>query len=153
MNRHRLIYMADLTEIPTETAHPPSIAGIRSPSTNSFDQIITDFPELLIPRFQPTDANKHGIEHHIVTTGPPLHARARRLDTDKLAAAKAEFSKMEQLGIIRRSSSPWAFPLHMVEKPGGGWRPCSDFRQPQQCHRQRPLSHTSKILTLTYLVR
>ena len=110
--------MPDLTEIPTETAHPPSVSGIRTPSNNEFDLVITDFPELLIPRFTPTDANKHGVEHHIVTTGPPLHARARRLDTDKLAAAKAEFTKMEQLGIIWRSSSPWASPLHMVKKPG-----------------------------------
>ena len=48
---------------------------------------------------------------------------------EKLAAAKAEFAKMEQLGIIHRSSSPWASPLHMVEKPGGGWRHCGDFRR------------------------
>ena len=86
MNRRRLVCMSDLTEIPTETAHPPSVSGIRTPSNNEFDQVITDFPELLIPRFKPTDANKHGVEHHIITTGLPLHVRARRLDTDKLCS-------------------------------------------------------------------
>ena len=28
---------------------------------------------------------------------------------------------------IRRSSSPWASPIHVVTKPGGSFRPCDDY--------------------------
>ena len=71
---------------------------------------------------------RHGVEHHIVTTGPPVYAKARRLDPVKLQAAQEEFRQMEAAGIIRRSSSAWASPLHMVEKSDSCWRPCGDYR-------------------------
>jgi hypothetical protein len=70
---------------------------------------------------------KHKTLHHINTTGPPATARFCRLDAAKLAAAKAEFSKLEKDGIIRRSSSNWSAPLHMVMKPDGTWRPCGHY--------------------------
>jgi hypothetical protein len=68
------------------------------------------------------------VEHHIRTSGPPNASRFRRLDAEKLAAAKAEFLQLEKDGIVRRSDSPWSSPLHMVRKADGTWRPCGEFR-------------------------
>jgi hypothetical protein len=58
---------------------------------------------------------KHDIKHHLITTGPPIASKFRRLDGEKLAAAKAEFDRMEAEGIVQQSTSPWSSPLHMVQ--------------------------------------
>lgn len=60
--------------------------------------------------------------HHIVTKGPPVYARLRRLMSDKLS--RCEFDHT----IIRPLTWSWPLPFHLVSKKAVNyWRSSGDF--------------------------
>ncbi|KAG8182035.1 hypothetical protein JTE90_013965 [Oedothorax gibbosus] len=71
----------------------------------------------------------HDTVHHIITKGPPVTARPRRLHPKSHDAVKAEFEFLLSQGIIRPSKSPWSSPLHVVPKQDSTVRPVGDYRR------------------------
>lgn len=64
--------------------------------------------------------------NHILTMGPPISERTRRLAPEKLSVVKAYFQCLQKEGKSQPSSATWATPLHMTLKKYGGWRVCGD---------------------------
>ena len=126
---HTLGLLVDLDDFSTVTGkvfpdHPFRVNAVN----NVYTALLDERPELTTLAFNPAKT-KHGVQHHIPTEGPPVYARARRLAPDQLVAAKAEFDKLQKLGIVRRSKSAWASALQSVRKPDGSLRLCGDYRR------------------------
>lgn len=98
-NTHESIRLCHTAEIANVTNTPKTVPA-------EFSKLLNEHSSIAKPDFHlPTV--RHGVFLHIPTTGPPVSAKPRRLHPDKMKIAKAEFRKMEQMGIIRRSNSPW----------------------------------------------
>jgi len=60
---------------------------------------------------------------------PPVKMKPYRTPLNKRAVIDNAVDEMLEAGIIRRSRSPWSFPVVVVDKKDGCKRFCVDFRQ------------------------
>jgi len=128
VRQRQLLHQPSQTRIPA-TSHPGSRMQVsRIVQSNEFYNLFEEFPGLTS-----LDSNAVvgvTVEHHIETTGAPVHSRCRRLSPEKLEAAKTLIMELLKLGILRPSKSPWASPMHLVPKDApesGKWRLCGDY--------------------------
>ncbi|XP_063993916.1 uncharacterized protein LOC135171362 [Diachasmimorpha longicaudata] len=78
-----------------------SIKTLQATSTSEWTEILKEFPAITRPDGK-LKATAHQTKHYIKTSpGPPVSCRFRRLLPDKLKLAKAEFTKMVQIGTAR----------------------------------------------------
>ncbi|GBM05391.1 Transposon Ty3-G Gag-Pol polyprotein [Araneus ventricosus] len=95
---------------------------------SEYSELLRKFNEITQLNSFPKDAIKHDTVHYIPTVGPPVSARARRLNPAQLKIAKQEFEYLLEKGICRPSKSNWASPLHMVAKGTSDCRSTGDYR-------------------------
>ncbi|XP_066589575.1 uncharacterized protein [Prorops nasuta] len=101
-----------------------STVEYNSPYANLLQEFIEITRVKTVPYLKVTE-----FAHRIVTNGPPVTERPRKLAGEKAKAAKAEIQRLLDAGICRPSSSPWASPIHMVKKKNETWRLCGDYRK------------------------
>ncbi|GFV66711.1 retrovirus-related Pol polyprotein from transposon 297 [Trichonephila clavipes] len=92
-----------LMDVETSLFTPCVFSNIVQPS-HSFKNVLSEYPDLSNPSLISKSAS-HGTVHHIITTGPPVTARPRRLLPKLYYAMKVEFEFLLAQGIIRPSKS------------------------------------------------
>lgn len=122
-------------EPPQRTSHHGTVALTVQPGTSPRIQaLLNEFHDLFAESLEglppvPLQVDDLKVAHHIVTVGPPRSCVPRRFNPEKNRIVEQEIEDMLRQGIIRPSSSPWASPVHLVQKAENKWRLCGDYRR------------------------
>ena len=99
-----------------------------------YQRMIQKRPQLLDPSFKKKEPI-HKVYHRIDTADhSPCKAKRRPILANSAKAEKGKkvWDQMIKDGIIEKvqpsTNTDWSSALHLADKPGGGVRPCPDFR-------------------------
>src|SRR6266487_4625297 len=127
------IYMAiqslERTEEKDEFDESLKVGTLEQEQEKVFKGLLLNYGELCA--LSTTKLGKTGIIKHKIDTGEyePIAGKPYKTNDEKKKIIKEEIEKMEKSGIIRRSYSPWASPVVIIDKKDGSKRFCIDFRK------------------------
>lgn len=129
LSSDRVQFPGLLAAIPcTRSMHHALTLSLVSSVSNAFNHLLEEFPWTMDLTFS-NPVLARGVYHYIETLGHPVWACPLQLAPDMLALVQREFTHLQELGIIRPSSSEMALPLHIALKVNGKWQPGGEYRQ------------------------
>ncbi|XP_076035252.1 uncharacterized protein LOC143021537 [Oratosquilla oratoria] len=102
------------------------LGHLSNDQASDISSLLTDYSNIFSDHPHPCSA----VEHDIETNGArPIHQRPYRLNAFKKEYVREEVQRLQEVGIVEPSSSPWGSPVVLVPKPDGSMRLCIDYRK------------------------
>ncbi|XP_076031965.1 uncharacterized protein LOC143019869 [Oratosquilla oratoria] len=102
------------------------LGHLSNDQASDISSLLTDYSDIFSDHPHPCSA----VEHDIETNGArPIRQRPYHLNAFKKEYVREEVQRLQEVGIVEPSSSPWASPVVLVPKPDGSMRLCIDYRK------------------------
>src|SRR6266536_1664007 len=124
------IYLASVEKGTQKESNPDLHLGpITHNQQNAFHQLLENYKDICA-KSQTDIGQTNVIRHKIITrNAPPIAQPPYRCNPINKEFLQNEILKLEEQGLVRKSVSPWASPIVIVEKKGGEKRLCIDYRK------------------------
>ncbi|GET60895.1 retroviral-like aspartic protease 1 [Rhizophagus irregularis DAOM 181602=DAOM 197198] len=124
------IYLAQAEVYSEEKVNPDLHLGpLDYHQQNQFQQLLSDYADICA-KSQTEIGKTNVIKHKIITKdATPISQPPYRCNPKYREFLQGEITRMESQGLIRKSASPWASPVVIVDKKGGEKHLCIDYRK------------------------